>query len=217
MTGNRAKDDAVPSYGWDFSLDYLDNDDESGRWVEVWGGDLPCRMAVRLGIAPSGRHCFTGLRIPPGEGREPEEVNSKTLRAISLGNIMRALREVAVTDDEMWTMPAHPEPFAPLLGSDELMRNTVDGLTRKTTAGKTLAEVLLGTAEPAKLTVRRGPKGDPEMDRRTLEHYQAARARGLDSSDAVAEVSVELYVSTSQVYRRMKRARQRLAGKGEGT
>ncbi len=79
----------------------------------------------------------------------------------------------------------------------------------KTTAGKTRAEVLLGTAEPARLTVRRGPKGDPETDRRTLQCYEAARSRGLTSSEAIAEVSTEMSVSMSQVYRRMAKARQR--------
>jgi len=204
MTRNPAKD-GVPHYGWDFSLDYLDDDDPASRWHEVSGGDLPCRIAVRLGTTPSGRPCFTGVRIGEPDGGEPHEVNSKTLRDVSLGNVMRSLREKAVTKDPMWTMPADLEPLVSL--PPDLV-----ALGAKTRAGRTLAEVLLGTATPTTLSVPRGPKGDPETDRRTLESYEAACAAGLASSEAVAEVSEDFHVSTSQVYRRMKRARERREG-----
>jgi hypothetical protein len=163
--------------------------DEQDRWIDVTGGDLPCPISVRLGLTPSGRPCFTGVHIGEAGAGDHAEVNSKTLRAINLGNVMRWIREAAAADEPPWSYPAG------MPGGE--------GVT-------TIGALLLGTADPTTLAVPRGPKGDPETDQRTFEAYERAVASGLSRLDAVAAVSVAFGdISISQVYRRMARARQR--------
>jgi len=169
--------DELPHYVGTLRADYAEAEDPEARWITLNGGDLPCPIAVRLGRADSGRLCFTGLRMPPDSTYPPAEVNSKMLRQISLGNVMRYFRESAARGIGSWP------------------------------------DVLRDVAEPTRLTVPRGPKGDPETDQRTLECYEAALRRGLAGIAAVAEVSEELHVSLSQVYRRVRRARDRAARK----
>jgi len=187
LTDNDAKPQGRRPYGVSFTIDA--GNDPASSWIEVSGGELPCPVAVRLGLTRTGRPCFTGVRIGQALGGDDlPEVNSKTLRAVNLGSIMRYIREAVAARQEPWNYP--------------VARPSSDGLT-------TIGALLLGTAEPTRLAVHRGPKGDPESDERTLLSYEAALAAGLTRTEAVAQVSTDMYVSVSQVYRRMARARRR--------
>ncbi len=193
--GQRQQNDNLPEYLASVPANYSDADDPEARWITLVGGDLPCPIAVRLGRGVSGRLCFTGLRIP----------------------VENPWRPVEIPQGE-WEHDYHwgkwSKPFPAEVSSKVLRQISLGNIMRffRERAAKDAGSwraVLDGVAEPAKMTVPRGPKGDPETDQRTLEHYEAALARGLRGIAAVAEVSEELHVSISQVYRRMKRARGR--------
>lgn len=154
------------------------------KWIDMRDGDLPCDVSIRLGQGKSGRIFITGLRVGMPDAVEPYEVTTKHLRELRLGNILRAIREAVLSNDPLWTKSR--EPY-----------------------GKSIAEDILGSADFTKLSVPRGPKGDPEVTRRTAECYEAALRRGLSKTEAVVAVSRELFVSESQVYRRLAKARRK--------
>lgn len=66
---------------------------------------------------------------------------------------------------------------------------------------------LLGRANKATVTVRRGPVRDEDTDRRTRELYEARLAAGASKTEAVMETAVAIGKSESQVYRRLARTR----------
>jgi hypothetical protein len=156
----------------------------SARWVTVsrWPAGAPLFDAeVRLGVSESGRLFVTGLRIGAPDSSEPYEI--KDLRSIHLGDILRAIREAIACKDPAMSIPLPPD-------------------------GRTFADYLRDSADPAYLTVRRGPKPDEESYQQTLALVDSLTAQGYSKTDAVAEASQQLYLSESQVWRRLARARK---------
>lgn len=173
----------------------------SGHWVTVsrqpWeavrDAGPPYDVDVRLGRNESGRLFVTGLRIGVPDGAPPPAVpyEIKDIRRVHLGEIVRAIRESIASREPIWTTP-------------------LPGV------GQSLAELLRDGAELAQTTVRRGPRGDTEAAVRALRLYEDALAGRLPAPDdrpltptaAVHALSDRyLYVSESQIYRRLAKAR----------
>ena len=136
----------------------------------------------------------TGLLLGAPDSADVYEI--KNLRSVHLGDILHVIREAASSiDPAFWSTPVDRDGF-------------------------TFADVLRSNVEPANARVRRGPHGDPEAALRTLAVYEDALAgrlpphegappdgKPLARTQAVLAVSRAMFISESQVYRRLAKAR----------
>ncbi len=171
----------LPKYRVDMVAE-PDPDVPEERWIALDGGDLPCRVEVRLGRQQSGRLICTGLRFGAPDGGEEHEVTKSMLRVFPWANVMTFIRD-AVAGVAEW-----------------------DWLNLRFGDWPTAGEAMGATVKS--LTVRRGRRGlDDDELRQTAEVYRQAVAQGYARPREVAAARLE--VDQSTVWRRLQKAWER--------